>query len=367
MRTGIITFHRTTNYGAALQAYALQKKLTDMEVQTEIIDYRNMNIYSYYDPCFFKDLALKTRIGKVLRYPYNKAVYDKFAAFWEKWMNLSQVCATLEELRQVEQAYDAVICGSDQVWNPRAIFKDFEAFLLGTAECKKIAYAASAGNVSLWEPYLKTYWKLLHRFDAISVREQDMQLPTEHLSQKDVEVVFDPTLLLEQHDWCELEESAVLEQLPSNGYILVYFLGKNPAVVQAVHELQEKTGLPIVSLGRKINGVKAFRPIAGPSEFLALFHHASYVLTSSFHGTVFSIQYQTPFLVFGNGVYNSRMNTLLETLGLQARMISSEADSVIEKMNREIHWEQVQLCYAQEKQHSLAFLQKALNKKGEEF
>ena len=366
MKTGILTFHHTTNYGAALQAYALQKKLTDMGVQTEIIDYRNMNIYSYSDPCFFKGLALKTRIGKVLRYPYNKAVYDKFAIFWEKQMNLSQVCATLEELRQVEQAYDAVICGSDQVWNPRAIFKDFEAFLLGTAERKKIAYAASAGNVSLWEPYLKTYWKLLHRFDAISVREQDMQLPTEHLSQKNVEVVLDPTLLLEQRDWCEVEEPAVLEQLPFDGYILVYFLGKNPAVVQAVRELQAKTGLPVVSLGREINGVKAFRPIAGPSEFLALFHHASYVLTSSFHGTVFSIQYQKPFLVFGNGAYNSRMNTLLEALGLQERMIFSEADLVIEKMNRVVHWEQVQLCHAQEKQHSLAFLQKALNENGEE-
>ena len=333
MKTGILTFHRTTNYGAALQAYALKKKLTDMGVQAEIIDYRNMNIYSYYDPSFFKGLALKTRIGKVLRYPYNKAIYTS---------------------------------GSDQVWNPRAIFKDFDAFLLGTADCKKIAYAASAGNVSLWEPYLKTYWKLLHRFDAISVREQDMRLPTERLSQKNVEVVLDPTLLLSQSDWCEVEEPAFGEQLPSNGYILVYFLGKNPAVVQAVQELHKKTGLPVVSLGRKVNGVKAIRPIAGPSEFLTLFHHASYVLTSSFHGTVFSIQYQKPFLVFGNGTYNSRMNTLLNALGLEDRMMGSDAASVTEKMNSTIHWEQVQLCHMQEKKRSLAFLQKALHENREE-
>lgn len=366
MKTGILTFHRTTNYGAALQAYALKKKLTDMGVQAEIIDYRNMNIYSYSDPSFFKGLALKTRIGKVLRYPYNKAIYTRFVAFWEKWMKLSQICATPEELRQVEKTYDAVICGSDQVWNPRAIFKDFDAFLLGTADCKKIAYAASAGNVSLWEPYLKTYWKLLHRFDAISVREQDMRLPTERLSQKNVEVVLDPTLLLSQSDWCEVEEPAFGEQLPSNGYILVYFLGKNPAVVQAVQELHKRTGLPVVSLGRKVNGVKAIRPIAGPSEFLTLFHHASYVLTSSFHGTVFSIQYQKPFLVFGNGTYNSRMNTLLDALGLKERMMGSEVASVTERINSTIHWEQVQLCHMQEKKRSLAFLQKALHENREE-
>ena len=367
MKIGIITFHRTTNYGAALQAYAFQKTLQNMGNEPELIDYRNMNIYSYYDPRFYRGLSFKTKIGKIFRYPYNAATFERFSFFWEKYLKLSSVCSNPEELRAVERAYDAVICGSDQVWNPRAIFKDFEAFLLGTADCKKIAYAASAGNVSLWEPYLKTYWRLLHRFDAISVREQEMQLPTEHLSQKNVEIVLDPTLLLEQSDWCKVEDSAFAEQLPSNGYILVYFLGKNPAVVQAVHELQEKTGLPVVSLGRKISGIKAIRPIAGPAEFLTLFHHASYVLTSSFHGTVFSIQYQKPFLVFGNVAYNSRMNTLLDAFGLKERMIGSETASVTEKMNSTICWEQVQLRHAQEKQHSLAFLQKALNENEEEY
>lgn len=362
MKAGILTFHRTTNYGATLQAYALQKTLQSMGVETELIDYRNMNVYSYSDPRFFHGMPIKTRIGKLLRYRYNAAMFDRFSAFWEKYFCLSPMCITHEELRTVEKRYDAVICGSDQVWNPMAIFKDFDAFLLGTAECKKIAYAASAGAVSLWEPYLKTYWRLLHRFDAISVREKNMQAPTEHLSQKDVHVVLDPTLLLENKAWCIIEDSAFLKQLPQNGYILVYFLGKNHAVVRAAQELQQKTGLPVISLGRKLQGIRSLRPVAGPAEFLTLFHHASYVLTSSFHGTVFSIQYQRPFLVFGNGAYNSRMSTLLDALGLRDRMIGQSDVSTLDKLKSPINWEQVQICYNQEKQRSIAFLNNSLNK-----
>ena len=365
MKTGILTFHRTTNYGAALQAYALQKTLQSMNCETELIDYRNTNIYSYSDPRFFRGLPLKTRIGKLLRYPYNAAVFDCFATFWNKYITLSPVCKTNEELRIVEERYDAVICGSDQVWNPRAIFKDFDAFLLGTVMCKKIAYAASAGNVSLWEPYLKTYWTLLHRFDLISVRESDMQAPTEHLSQKNVQVVLDPTLLLNQRDWCEIENEEIACQLPHDGYILVYFLGKNPAVVQAVKELRKATGLQVVSLGRRIPGVPSLRPIAGPSEFLTLFRHASYILTSSFHGTVFSIQYQKPFLVFGNGAYNSRMNTLLDALALCSRKMGNGDLSASEKILFPIDWNEVEKSHRLKRDGSLEFLQKALKKEGE--
>lgn len=356
MKVGILTFHRTTNYGATLQAYALQRILQSMDNEVEIIDYRNMKVYSYSDPRFFHGMPVKTRIGKLIRYRYNSAIFNRFSEFWEKYFCLSPMCTTHEELGVVEEHYDTVICGSDQVWNPRAIFNDFDAFLLGTAKRKKIAYAASAGSVSLWEPYLKTFWRLLHRFDAISVREESMKAPSEHLSQKDVYVGLDPTLLLENKDWCKIEDSESLKHLPKNGYILVYFLGKNPAVVRAAQELQRKTGLPVISLGRKLHGIRSLRPIAGPAEFLTLFHHASYVLTSSFHGTVFSIQYQRPFLVFGNGACNSRMTTLLNAIGLQDRMIGQPTVSPIDKLESPINWEQVQNCLNQKKQRSIAFL-----------
>lgn len=366
MKIGILTFHRTTNYGAALQAYALQQILKKMGHNIKIIDYNNKNVYSYYDyRIFYGNQSLKTRIGKVIRYPYNKKICGLFGAFRKKRLDLSQECRTLEELSKVEEKLDAVICGSDQVWNPRAIFEDFDAYLLGTAKCKKIAYAASAGNISLWEKYLNNYWTLLHRFDAISVREKNMRTPTEHLSQKNVELVLDPSLLLEPIDWIKLENTDVLKTLPEKEYIFVYFLGNNSFLIRMVKELKYKTGLTVVSLGHKIKGIKTIRPIVGPREFIALIHNASYVLTSSFHGTAFSIIFNRPFLVFGNGEYNSRMITLLSALNLQNRMISTDGFSAFEEIKKTIDWEQTEKFYYKEKKKSIDFLKKALEEKGD--
>lgn len=367
MKIGILTFHRTTNYGASLQAYALQETLLRQGHDAEIIDYNNRKIYSYYDyRIFYGAQSAKTRLGKVLRYSYNKATCARFAAFRKKHMQLSPECAEHDALCAVEERYDAVICGSDQVWNPRAIFGDFDAYLLGTAECRKIAYAASAGTVSTWEPYLKTYWRLLHRFDAISVREEEMLAPTERLAQKNASLVVDPTLLLRREDWSRIEDRKLPGDFPKNGYILVYFLGKNPAVVETAREVQKRTGLPLISLGRKIGESNEMHPVTGPEEFLTLFRHASYVLTSSFHGTVFALQYQRPFLVFGNGAYNGRMQTLLSALGLQERMMRSGEDTVMVALNAPVAWDQVEKRMEKERERSLTFLQEALKEEKKE-
>ncbi|MEY8688212.1 polysaccharide pyruvyl transferase family protein [Bacteroides sp. AN502(2024)] len=360
MQVGILTFHKTTNYGAILQAYALQKTLENEGFKVSIIDYHNNRIYGYYDYRIRSCNHYKTMIGKIIRYHYNKAIWLRFEAFRHKHIKLSPSCQTLNELQNVESVYNAVISGSDQVWNPNAIFQDFDAYLLGTVSCKKIAYAASAGNVMLWEKYLKTYWNLLHRFDAISVREADMVHPVRELSQQEVTLVCDPTLLLEQSDWVSIEQNELNKSLP-NGYILVYFLGRNISVPTTALALQKKTGLPIVSIGRKIKG--AYRPKVGPAGFLSLFHHATYILTSSFHGTVFSIQYQKPFLVFGNGAYNSRMHTLLNHLNLQERLITNNCSigSILSDIDQPIDWEKVAVCRFELKGHSIGFIKKSLS------
>lgn len=360
MQVGILTFHKTTNYGAALQAYALQKTLESEGIEASIIDYHNNRVYGYYDYRIRSCNHYKTIIGKIIRYRHNKAIWLHFQAFRNKRMRLSPFCKTLGELRNVESAYDAIICGSDQVWNPNAIFQDFDAYLLGTASHKKIAYAVSAGNVSLWEKYLRTYWELLHGFDAISVRESDMIHPVKELSQQEVSLVCDPTLLLEQDDWISIENNELKQPFP-NGYILVYFLGKNRAVSESALALQKETGLPIVSIGREIKG--SYRPAVGPEGFLSLFHQATYILTSSFHGTIFAIQYQKPFIVFGNGAYNSRMHTLLEHLALQERMQGNDylIKTVLSGINEPIDWKNVAACKDTLKANSIDFLKTVLS------
>lgn len=360
IKVGILTFHKAKNYGAVLQAYALQTVLQNNQFNVSIVDYQNPDVYRYSDYHILSDRHhIKTILGKILRYRYNKKVFLKFAAFREKRMILSPVCKNLSELKEVESHYDAIICGSDQIWNPKAIFNDFDAFLLGTVSCKRIAYAASAGSVSLWEKYLQKYWDLLHRFDAISVREADMLQPVENLSQKNVSLVCDPTLLLNCEDWIKIENKES-NKILSDGYILVYFLGSNETVVRTALALQKRTKLPIVSIGRRIKG--SYRPTIGPEDFLTLFHHASYVLTSSFHGTVFAIQYQKPFLVFGNGIYNSRMLTLLNHLGIQERMMVSSysTEQILSELNKRLNWTEVNRRRDMLRETSINFLKTSL-------
>lgn len=359
MKVGILTFHRTTNYGAVLQAYALQKTISSLGYDVEIIDYNNIDIYSYSDyRIFYGKLPFKTRIGKVIRYPQNKRIAKKFELFRNKWMNLSDECNSHEQLQTIEDKYDMVVCGSDQVWNPFAIHSDFNAFLLSNVKGKRISYAASAGNVSLWTKFLKVYWTYLHQFDSISVRESEMLQPTENLSQKKVTLVLDPTLLLNEKIWENLEEP-LENNIQEKKYILVYYLGKNKAMTCAIKTLQKQTGLPVVLLGRKIEGVQSICIPAGPGQFLTLFHNAKYVLTSSFHGTVFSILYRKPFLVFGNGSYNSRMDTLLSALKLENRMIINENINLA-KIDETIDWEQVDVLHKHWKEKSISFLMDAL-------
>lgn len=359
MKVGILTFHRTTNYGAVLQTYALQKTILDLGYDVKVIDYNNEEIYSYHDyRVLYGKLPLKTRVGKIIRYSHNKKIAKTFNKFRNKWIDLSVECNTNAQLQSVEDGYDAIICGSDQVWNPLAIHFDFDAFLLSGVKGKRISYAASAGNITLWEKYLKKYWICLHRFDSISVRESEMIQPVENLSEKKVRLVLDPTLLLNKKEWEKLEEP-LGNEIEKDNYILVYYLGKNRALTDTVKKLQKQTGLPVVLLGRQIEGIKSISVPAGPSQFLSLFHHAKFVITSSFHGTVFSILYHKPFLVFGNGNYNSRMNTLLSALKLQSRMIDNESAN-LERINKVVDWGQVDSLHKALKEKSINFLIEAL-------
>lgn len=357
MKIGTLTFHRTTNYGGVLQAYALQKCISNLNYDINIINYNNIDIYSYYDyRVFYGRQSLKTRLGKIVRYGYNKAVYSLFEDFWNNYLSLSQECTSKEELKIIEEEYDVMIVGSDQIWNPNAIFKDFNAFLLEDFNGRKISYAASAGNIHLWDNYLKIYWNDLHNFDYISVRESQMIDATCKLSGKEVSLVLDPTLLLNCKDWKLLENKV---DVPKK-YILIYYLGNNQKLEDDLYDFYKKTGLQIISIGKKLDKkFNSLRPVCGPREFLYLFHNASYIFTSSFHGTVFSIQYQKQFVTYGNGGYNSRMETLLNTLELNNHLIVDEGYYKI--LNEKINWEKADKQLTKERKKSLDFILNALN------
>lgn len=324
-KVGILTLHGAINYGAALQALGLCECLKRMGFNSEVIDFRPPEVYAFADyHVFRKSASLRSVVGKILRRRRNEREYAAFEAFRQESLRLSPRCETLDELRSVTQQYDAVICGSDQVWNPEANGGLLDAYFLGFldgSKTRRISYAASFGNVACARGIEGDIARYLSNYAGISVRESEAVDFVSSITGQDVVRVIDPSMLLSADDYSSYESEI---ETPER-FILTYMLQGNDLMAEAVAREQTELGLPVVSLGRRMRG-STFRKDIGPGEFLTLYRRADAVLTNSFHGTAFSLLYGKPFVTFGNGRYNSRMETLLEIAGQQDRFIISGAD-----------------------------------------
>ena len=203
MKIGIITFHRAVNYGAVLQAYALQHALEGLGAQAEILDYRNRYIESCYDPYSLKGNKLKALAKIALLGGVRRKKNEAFRSFNKKYLRLSEaVYKDSEQLAGAEKFYDAFITGSDQVWNTSCADFDPAYFLTFVKDKKKKnSYAASFGLSEIPKEYEAEYKKRLAGYRQISVREAQGRALVKELTGRDVPVVLDPTLLLTEKDW----------------------------------------------------------------------------------------------------------------------------------------------------------------------
>ena len=296
MKTGLLTFYHIHHYGAMLQAYATERAVASLGSECEIIDYYvNQDNTLFQRPTGLGSAAHDAHTA--LHYGPLKARYERFEAFSRENLNISgRRYQSLEELRQAELPYDVLLSGSDQIWNPK-IFPDgrFDPVFFGAFSHKrKIAYAPSFGIPRIpdgMEEELRTY---LESFSHLSVRERQGQGIVRDITGKDVPVVLDPTLLLERTDWA----AAARDGGAGRGYILCYCISRPDALAPYIRRLAEETGLPVVQLcgiRQKVHPRAHCVLDAGPAEFLGWFQGASVVCTNSFHGTVFSTQFQKPF------------------------------------------------------------------------
>ena len=336
MKIGILTLHRALNYGAVLQTMGLYNYLKKMNYQVEIIDFVPNEIYGYYNyKIFSKPITIRSVVSKTLRYRRNKKEFKAFESFVGENFQLSKTCYTEMELKEIINQFDSVICGSDQIWNPKAIAGMTDVYYLNFIEnnkIRKISYAASYGNINTikkLEENLKEYFK---SFTAISVREEEAVEKTKQLSNKDVKRLIDPSMLIEKEDYKNKEKEI---EVPAK-YILVYKLKENDIMTNNAIEIAKMLNIKIESLGKKVPN-SIFLKTIGPGEFLYLCDHAEYVFTNSFHGTVFSLIYNKPFLTFGNGNYNSRMETILNITNQRKRMImeNRKVEELLKLLNNE--------------------------------
>lgn len=326
-KIGILTYHFPYNCGAMLQAYALQKALGE-KCDCEIIDYAPdyhtkafvPKIRNYIHPDNTKN-PLNIIKGIYGYYKDNCHLIKHNNEQFQKKLKKSKRIKTEEALKAVEKNYDKIIVGSDQIWRK---FKNyhFEYFLNFDEENpKKYSYAASTG--SCFEPEdMPIVKNLLSDFRFVSVREKAL---ADQLSKYGIpcRVDIDPTLLLKKEDYTKLEKC-----VKTNGRFIFVYLCRDDRALNVIKYLSEKFEAevifgPFTGFKADIDFKYRFCDYFGPQEFLYCIHHASFVVTSSFHCTVFSILYNTPFVVLDKIGKFERIKNLLGFTKLESHRFVS--------------------------------------------
>ena len=336
MKTGLVTFYHIHHYGALLQAYATEQAVERCGSECEIVDYYvNQNNDLFRKPTGLGSAAAD--VHTALHYGPLKARYQRFETFSKQYLRISgHRFESLEELKGVELPYDVILSGSDQIWNPK-IFPDghFDPVFFGAfTDRRKIAYAPSFGIPRIPEEMEEELRGYLEQFSHLSVRERQGRRIVRDLTGREVEVVLDPTLLLTAEQWKAMASDTLFSgrnALPKGGYLLCYCISRPGALEPYIRRLAAETGLPVVQLcgiRQKVHPKARCVLDAGPAEFLSLFANAAAVCTNSFHGTVFSLQFQVPFFTAVSPAElaapeSSRTFSLLSRLGLQDRIIGT--------------------------------------------
>jgi len=361
LKIGIVTYHRPINYGAILQVYALQKTIKKHDVECEIIDYRNSTMENKHKKVRLTDAKnVKQVIKNILTYRNHNMKYDKFRQFAEKNLCISRAFYDLDELVNIENEYDNFIVGSDQVWNYKINNMDPVYFLQFVRDTiKRNSYAASFGIKTIPEEHRNKYTMYLKDFNKILVRESQGATLVSELTAKDSSVVLDPTFLLSKEEWLQVSEEAEVNE---EKYILVYAFGGSKHIEPLATNISKETGLKIKQIkntyrkSRNISYIKS----AGPSEFIKLINNAEYVITNSFHGSVFSIIFNKKFFVellpssIGT---NSRLEDLLNLFSINDRIIDSSNSQVI---NKKIDYMTISKTLEIKKEESMEMLSKVI-------
>lgn len=325
MRVGIITFQHANNYGAILQAYALQTAVKKYGHECDVIAYKSEYIEKPYSFSQLKRKGLVQYVigtlGYVCYLPRRKAC-NRFRSLISYSRKVDK-----DSIASMNDEYDLFLAGSDQVWNYKLTGGDMNFLLKFVADShKKNSYAASIGIHDIEDFMKEEYKENLKSFSHISVREKRAKEILQELGDIDSTVVVDPTLLLAAKEW----EALIEEDGDKEEYILVYQLGISKRLVSYVKKLSKEKKLKVRYIPFPLGGYVRSRCMlkAGPYEWLRLFKNAKYVVTDSFHGVVFSILFHKQFVVEvneRNKNVGGRIYELLDRVNLNNRIINKNA------------------------------------------
>ena len=391
MKIGIITFHFPYNCGAALQCLALQTKLEELGHTVSIINYRpwyHQNRYTplknpiYYAGKRFRDPAdnvakrvwhatdgfLRT-VHSWRTYPQVSKKEVRFRSFVQKYLHETPVYRSLTQLQKNPPPCDVYIAGSDQLWNSRLTCGDFDsAYFLnfGSPNTGRMTYSVGTNFSGLEHPE-NVLRELLKNLNVISLREVKwLPVVQQAAGTIPVHVDVDPTLLLTAEQYSRF----LPEQMPAEPepYILTYTMTgeAQEKAYQAARMLSERSGIKLLDVCGdpiKANLQVADNRLCGPDEFLKYVQNAAYVVTNSFHGTVFSIIFQKKFITIPHAQTGNRVTELLDKLGLSDRY-QERVDSAVEQIVEEVDYASVFEELNRLRDESVIFLQKSVEKYG---
>ena len=360
MRIGIVTQQLRNNYGGLLQNWALQQILLKMDHEPITLNYENFfRLPPWYRRILSHIKTIATWMAPGRRRPWIRyEVFNRSRVSHKFICNHINVTPPFRKYRSGlvgKHCLEAVISGSDQVWrpqyNPGYVDKMFLSFVEDSG-IKKIAYAASFGT-SAWEFTAEEEKKCadsIRRLDNVSVREKSgVVLCREHFGIEST-CVLDPTMLLDREYYDNLIEGSTT---PDGPYMLAYILDNELYDKTKVERLGQSLGLPVKLV------YADDEMLLEVEEWIAMFKNAAYVVTNSFHGTVFSIIYHRPFLsLVHEGRGSARFFDLLEQFNLSDRLIAElpEACDAIS----DIDWDAVDSRLADRRQLSIEWLKNSL-------
>ncbi len=338
MIINVITRHAPSNYGSLLQSIATLNILQRMGHDVSIIDYirpDDLGLNKVKQEASLKGGSLiKKLIYTLVRYPIEKLAELRFRKMRQKHLKTTKCCSSIEDLAGLQADY--FMTGSDQVWGPMVNGKYDPAYFLDFVKNgKKIAYAASFGKAKLDENTANEYKQLLSRYEKIAVREDSaVELIKGWGVTNCVGQVIDPTLLLSDEEWKDLLD---VKDSKTEPYILIYQIHNDPKLSQYAKDLAVQKKLKLIRVNPFLHQCfrgGRFRLCPDVKEFLELINNAAYIVTDSFHGTCFAINFNKRFVeILPNNATGTRNQSILALTGLSSRIVTNFEDFSIVDSN----------------------------------
>lgn len=360
MKIKVITRHAPSNYGSLLQAMATIQVIESLGHQCEIIDYRKKNeigikgiLTTLQNKPSWEKNPIKKYLYIALRYPEEKIAAILFEKMRSKYLKMTSRCYRINDLKTLTA--DIFMTGSDQVWAPLLDGNYDKAYFLNFASpnSRKVAYAASFGKTQFSEKVIKDYKHLLSQYNAITVRESHAVKLLQDWNIECEGQVLDPTLLLDAQQWSKY----ITKEIKSK-YVLIYEIHNNPLLDDYAKRFSKHMGLQLIRVSPSLHqitrgGKMIFCPSLG--TFLSYIKNAQYIITDSFHGTAFAINFNKEFIeILPNNKTGSRNQSLLQLTGLEDRIIVDYNDYSL--ADKRINYAKVNEIMKKERQCSMHIL-----------